>query len=188
MKKEYFILIATMLIIGLSGIAIGVFQKQGNKPAEPSTAQTMPEQPQINHEAILAQIETAKKQLLSAPEDRGLLISLGNMYYDLDSSQTAITYYEKALKINPDDAMVLVDCGAMYRASGNSDKAIEYFKKAIKINPRLAQAYFNLGIVLHMEKGDRDGAIEAWKKYLELEPNSPIKGFLNDLISGSAGS
>jgi tetratricopeptide (TPR) repeat protein len=188
MKKEYYILIATLLIIGISGIAIGLLQKQDKKPVETSAAQTMPEQPQINRDAILAQIVTAKKQLASSPGDRELMIALGNMYYDLDSSQTAIIFYEKALKINPDDAMVLVDCGAMYRASGNSDKAIEYFKKAIEINPQLAQAYFNLGIVLHMEKGDREGAIEAWKKYLELEPNSPIKGFLKDMISGDAGS
>ena len=116
------------------------------------------------------------------------MIDLGNGYYDLSEPSKAIEYYERALQIRPNNASVIVDLGAMYRQNGDADKAIELFNKAIQVDPQLPQAYFNLGMVLRSEKNDAIGAAKAWKKYLELDPNSQAKEFLQEQIEQAPGS
>ncbi len=189
MKREYQILSILGLIIIASGVLIGI---SGSKKS-PSTGQMDPESqasqsnemgmPEVNTGEILSNIAEMKKELSANPNNHDILIKLGNDYYDIDSASQAIEYYGRALKINPDDPPVLVDCGAMYRVLGETDKAIEMFNRAIELNPKLSQAFLNLGMVLHMEKKDMPGAIKAWKKYMELEPNSPVKTILEDEIA-----
>jgi len=89
------------------------------------------------------------------------------------------------LKLRPNNPGVIVDLGAMYRQNGNPDKAIEMFKKAIELDPQLPQAYFNLGMILRMEKNDPVGAAQAWKRYLELDPNSQAREFLESEIANT---
>jgi Flp pilus assembly protein TadD len=99
----------------------------------------------------------------------------------------AIDYYERALKIRPNNPGIIVDLGAMYRQNGEPEKAIAMFQKAIELDPQLPQAHFNLGMVLRMEKDDPQGAAKAWKRYLELDPNSQAREFLESEIEKAGG-
>jgi cytochrome c-type biogenesis protein CcmH/NrfG len=132
---------------------------------------------------INAHIVSLKSQLKNNPDDFELLASLGNAHYDIGDPVSAIDYYERALKIRPNNPGIIVDLGAMYRQNDNPDKAVELFRKAIELDPQLPQAYFNLGMVLRMEKQDNKGAAAAWKKYLELDPNSQAREFLESEIA-----
>jgi tetratricopeptide (TPR) repeat protein len=197
MKKEYQILLIFISIIALSGVMIYIIMAQ-NVKAPLQAEQSMPAQqttdpmqmpPGPDQAKIKQQITEMEAALKNSPNDYTLLVELGNAYYDLSEPPKSIEYYEKALKIKADDASVIVDLGAMYRQSGDPDKALALFNKAITIDPKLPQAYFNLGMVLKMEKNDPKGAAKAWQKYLELDPNSEAKQFLEDEIkkAGSGG-
>lgn len=62
--------------------------------------------------------------------------------------------FEKAESLDSDNAYILY-CHATYLAHRQDyDKAIEYFTRAIKLDERLAEAYFNRGMV-YFYKGDK---------------------------------
>ena len=192
MRKDYLILLVFLGLILVSGAAIYVYMD--SRPVQSSQAQDMgsmtppdamtqmPAQEGPDRQTLQKQIDQLESQLKSNPADFDILVNLGNNYYDIGEPAKAIASYEKALSIKPDQATVMVDCGAMYRQMGNPDKAIELFNKAILTDPKLPQAYFNLGMVFAMEKKDLPNAAKAWKKYLELDPNSEAKDFILDEI------
>jgi tetratricopeptide (TPR) repeat protein len=217
MKKDFQILVIFLSIIAVSGAAIYVIGSNGGGeavnpveaesrmkpdqqaeqaqqtpmefPAESQAQQQMPPQQQGPDPVQMRKtIKMLEETLKSNPDDFATLVSLGNAHYDISEPQPAIDYYAKALKLHPNDAGVMVDLGAMYRQIGNADKAIDFFNNAIKLDPQLPQAYFNLGMVLRMEKNDAKGAAKAWKKYLELDPNSQAKDFLMEQIKAADGN
>ncbi len=186
MKKDYQILAIFLGVVIISGAIIYAMLSSNTKPTiHPETGAATEEMqmpPVSDSTKALEQIRTLENQLKLNPNDYATLVGLGNTYYDINNAPKAIEYYERALKIQPNDAMVIVDLGAMYRQINEPDKAIALFNKAIGINPNLSQAYFNLGMVLRMEKQDSPGAAKAWRKYLELDPNSQAKEFLEQQI------
>jgi cytochrome c-type biogenesis protein CcmH/NrfG len=184
-KKDYQILAIFLGIMAISGVIIFTGSKTTKAPSDPHAG--MPPQenqiaPAPDSTQMLEQIRVLEGQLKSDPNNYEALVEMGNTYYDMSNSSKAIEYYEKAMKINPNDAPVMVDLGAMYRQAGEFDKALGLFNQAIEIDPKLPQAYFNLGMVLRMEKHDGAGAAKAWRKYLELDPNSQARQFLEEQI------
>ncbi len=198
MKKEYKILLVFLGIIAFSGVMIYLVQAPNPTTAPSHDHETMTESapptasgqmsPDAAKARIKEQITAMESDLKNDPQNYELLVALGNANYDVDEPVKAIDYYERALKIKPSDSGVIVDLGAMYRQTGDSDKAVELFNKAISIDPKLPQAYFNLGMVLRMEKNDPVGAAKAWQKYLELDPNSEAKEFLEGEIKSALGN
>ena len=104
------------------------------------------------------------------PGDIAGWIELGNLCFDANLPEKAISAYEKALALNPDNADVWTDLGVMYRKSGKFDKAIQCFDKAIGIDPKHEIARFNKGIVLMHNLNDPKGAIQAWEELLAVNP------------------
>jgi cytochrome c-type biogenesis protein CcmH/NrfG len=205
MKKEFQILVIFLAIIAVSGVAIYIIGSNNNQVVQPTQAESRmkPDQQQAqdpmsfpenaqsqppqgpDQEKIRQSIKMLEAQLKTNPNDFQTLVNLGDAHYDISEPQPAIDYYSKALKLHPNDAGVMVDLGAMYRQTGEADRAIELFNNAIKLDPQLPQAYFNLGMVLRMEKGDAKGAAKAWKKYLELDPNTQARDFLMEQIQAA---
>ena len=57
--------------------------------------------------------------------------------------------------------------GVIESRDGQPQVAIEAWRKAVEADPRMADALFNLGLMLGRE-GDRNGALEALQRYAEL--------------------
>ena len=121
-------------------------------------------------------------QLQSNPNDAETVIKLGNLYYDSQAYPQAIQYYEKALSIQPKNADVRTDLGTAYWYTGDADKAIASFEKALAIRPNHPDTLFNLGIVRWQGKKDPKGAVVAWEKLLETNPNYAQKDQVQTLI------
>jgi len=58
--------------------------------------------------------------------------------------------------------------GNAFRDRGQSPSAVAAYRRAIELNPRFAPAYRALGLTL-IGQSDRDGAMSAFNRYLELE-------------------
>lgn len=187
MKKDKVILIVFLAIIVVSGGAIYVAGPPSSDSGQPQPMAM--ESPDASGQ-IRERIARLEKMIAADPNNLNTLIDLGNSYYDIDEPKQSVDYYERALAINPDIPPVLVDCGVMYKELGQVDKALEMFNRAVKVDPKFPQAYFNIGAVLRMEKGDKEGAVKAWKKYLELEPNvdPELKKLLEDEINSTKSS
>jgi tetratricopeptide (TPR) repeat protein len=118
-----------------------------------------------------AQAAPLMEKLKSDPANSGLLISIGNLYYDAQQYPVAVDYYARALKANPADAAVRTDMGTAFWFMGNADRAIVEFDKALTDAPDNPNTLFNLGLVRWKGKMDAAGAIAAWEKLLATDPN-----------------
>lgn len=133
-------------------------------------------------EMIAKAAEPLLAQLKTNPNDFDTLQKLGNLYYDSQAYPQAIEYYEKALDIQPNNADVRTDLGTSYWYTGNADKAIASFEKALAIRPNHPGTLFNLGIVKWQGKKDPKGAVVAWEKLLQTNPDYPQKDQVQMLI------
>ena len=207
----------TLAVITLAiGIAVGYFAR-GSAPVPPSGegAQTasapagmgnapvgsaqLPgigsaqQQQAVSPEMLAKAAEPLLAQLKTNPKDFDTIVKLGNLYYDGQAYPQAIEYYEKALALQPDNTDVRTDLGTAYWYTGNADKAIASFEKVLAIRPNNAPTLFNLGIVRWQGKKDPKGAIVAWEKLLQTNPDYPQKDQVQMLIErakmhGASGS
>jgi tetratricopeptide (TPR) repeat protein len=136
-------------------------------------------------EMLAKTAEPLLAQLRTNPNDFDTVAKLGNLYYDGKAYPQAIEYYEKALDIQPNNVDVRTDLGTAYWYTGNADKAIASFEKALAIRPNQAATLFNLGIVRWQGKKDPKGAIVAWEKLLQTNPDYPQKDQVQKLIEGA---
>jgi cytochrome c-type biogenesis protein CcmH/NrfG len=143
---------------------------------------SMQQQQAPSPELVAKAAEPLLAQLKTNPNDVDTVIKLGNLYYDSQDYPQAIEYYEKALELQPNNADVRTDLGTAYWYTGNADKAIASFEKALTIRPNHAATLFNLGIVKWQGKRDPKGAIVAWEKLLQTNPDYPQKDQVQMLI------
>src|SRR5690606_23745513 len=86
--------------------------------------------------------------------------------------------------------------GAVLTNSGRTDEAIEAFKRATEVQPDYAPAYFQLGTAMVGKANYRadgsvepvPGTIEAFQKYLELEPNGANAAAAQSMITSLSGT
>jgi cytochrome c-type biogenesis protein CcmH/NrfG len=195
----------TLAVITLAiGIAVGYFARgSAAVPSSPESAQAAapgamgsapvgaaqlpgigsPQQQQGASPEMLAKAaEPLLTQLQANPKDFDTLTKLGNLYYDGQAYPQAIEYYEKALTIQPNNPDVRTDLGTAYWYTGDADKAIANFEKALAIRPNHPGTLFNLGIVKWQGKKDPKGAVLAWEKLLQTNPDYPQKDQVQMLI------
>ena len=197
----------TLAVITLTiGIAVGYFARGSASPAaNPEVAQAaMPagaasggaapgpaelpgigstqQQQAASPEMLAKAAEPFLTQLKSNPADSETLIKVANLYYDGQAYPQAIEYYEKALKLNPNNADARTDVGTAYWYTGDPDKAIANFDQALAIRPNHPGTLFNLGIVKWQGKKDPKGAVIAWEKLLQTNPDYSQKDQVQMLI------
>jgi tetratricopeptide (TPR) repeat protein len=120
-------------------------------------------------ERISANLELVARE----PGNRAAWVQLGNDYYDTEQPEKAIEAYGRALALDPRDADVLNDLGNMHDRVGAIEKALAAYEQAQRVDPMHVQSLFNLG-VLHAERLKQpDRAAAAWRRVVELAPESP---------------
>ena len=120
------------------------------------------------------------------PEDLEVLRNLGNYYYDDGNYAMAEMFYKKILELNPRDLDVLVDLGTALYYNGKEDEAIEYYQDALQIDPEHKNALFNMGVV-KKDMGDNEGAIVAWRRFIEIAGDDPHVDPLKKMIEEMEG-
>ena len=186
----------------LVGVAVG-YLVRGSAPAQPSTASAaqaggggMPGQggpsnmggtaqptPEQLRQMADTQAQPLLAQLASNPNNVALLNQVGNLYYDAQQYPEAAKYYESSLKIDPKATNVRTDLGTAYHLMGQPDKAIQEYDEVLKIDSKHANALFNEGMVKWQDKMDLNGAIVAWKRLLETNPDYPQRDRVQQMIA-----
>jgi len=77
---------------------------------------------------------------------------------------------EEAARARPADASLLLRLAEVQAQLRHLGSAEESFRRALAVDPSLAPAYYGLGLILS-EKSDTPGAMEAWRRYLEVAPD-----------------
>lgn len=71
------------------------------------------------------------------------------------------------------EARTLYKTGIDHFASGRIAEAVGAYRQALALNERLAMAWNGLAMAL-AKQGDLDGAIDAARRYVALDPDEPL--------------
>lgn len=124
-------------------------------------------------------VEFLKRANELKPEDRDVIVNLGNAYFDSGKYEEAEKWYTTALAKKSDDINVRTDLGLtfIFREKPNYDKAIQEFKRSLELDPNHPQSLQNLTIA-YTKKGD---AAMANQTLAKLEAFDPANGSLTKL-------
>ena len=135
------------------------------------------------------------------------LVAQGNAYYDEalraqdrnDWNRAAQMFagaaqaYERALALRPADADVRTSLGTVYyyqgQLEGNSslvERAVQTWQEALSYEPDRPQTLLNLGIG-YIYLGRNEEALVAWKRVLEVAPDSTYARQAQDLLEKYGG-
>lgn len=105
---------------------------------------------------------------------------------------------KKAADLDPQNGgKYYYNLGAMLVNSGQGEAAGEAFKKAIELTPTYADAYYQYGVTLvgqaKIDPGTGKvtpvpGTVEAFQKYLELQPNGQWSQSAKEMLTSLGGS
>jgi len=119
------------------------------------------------------QVKALKSVAEREPSNAQARTQLGNLYFDAERYEDAISWYAESLKRDPKDVNVSTDLGVCYYYTNQPDKALAQFEQSLKLDPKHAKTLLNVGIVRAFGKQDLDGASKAWQQVIALAPNSP---------------
>ena len=169
---------------GVAGIVFGliagwIIGTEQAKPAAPAAAQAAAAPANAASSDTRAKlVDDAKVNALKAAAEKEATnakprIELGNLYFDAERYDDAISWYEQAVKLAPNDENLSTDLGVCYYYTNQPDKALARFDASLKINPKHVKTLLNLGIVRAFGKQDLAGATKAWEQVIALDPNGP---------------
>lgn len=141
-------------------------------------------------------IATYQKVIALTPTDAAIHNNLGSVYANQGKYSEAQAQFEKAAQLDPTNAgRYYFNIGAIMYNAGKSDQALAAFKKVISLDPQNAEAYYLEGQAL-MAKATMTsdgkvkapaGTLEAFQKYLKLDPNGPNAAAAKQMIATLKG-
>jgi cytochrome c-type biogenesis protein CcmH/NrfG len=154
--------------------------------AAPAPANQPPPPPPLDAERVRALQSAIERN----PRDAASLAQLGNAYFDAEHWTEAIDAYTRSLAIEPDNADISTDLGVSYYSTNRVDEALAQFEHSLKVSPNHTKTLFNKGIVLAFGKENLDAATDAWKKLVEVAPDTPegqqARRFLENVAAAHA--
>lgn len=144
-------------------------QTQQEQSAMPQAAADPNPAPVISE----AELKELKGMVEKNPEDVDAMKRLANLYHDGKRYDEAVSWYQKVLQKTPRDVNVSTDLGTVLWYMGKTDEAIAQFEKSLAVDPAHPQTLYNMGIVKLHGKNDAKGALAAWQKLVDTNPNYP---------------
>lgn len=156
-------ILGTQQAAGPAAVAAPAGQQSAQLPA----GQAAPPPLDVQRAAAL------ERQANDEPANAAIRVDLGNLYFDAERYDLAISWYEAALKLNPKDVNASTDLAVAYYSSNQIDRALAQFDVSLKIDPSHTKTLLNQGIVRAFGKQDLEGATQSWERLVSIAPNSP---------------
>lgn len=134
-------------------------------------------------------IEAYEKAISLKPDEAAPVhYNMSIQYARLGRAADAFRACDKAAELKfPDTVNCYYSVGRHLHQIGKTKEAIEPIRKAIELDPKKAEAYYWLGVCLYANSEFKQeggawktilqpGTVEAFEKYLELEPNGQFAG------------
>lgn len=109
------------------------------------------------------------------------LAGIGECYLKKGDFETAQHYFRQSIESYPENEIILYNVGEIFFANQKIDDAIHYFEQASQIKADWPPPYLKLGYS-YLNKGDYDKAILNFRKFLELDPQSPEAATVRNTI------
>ncbi|WP_338825296.1 hypothetical protein MHOCP_08320 [Moorella humiferrea] len=152
-------------------------------------------QEQINQ--LQAQINNLQRELQSRPDDKDLLLQLGDTQYSLgtmylftggdpakagESFKAAVSNYQQVVKLNPQEKGIYLRLAGAALYAGDDKLAEENFQAAVKADPTDNNARLSYGMYLASIKGDFQGAVNQWQEILKNNPDKELADQVQEMI------
>ncbi len=160
------------------------FQQPQAPVAAPAATNQPPPPPALDAERVRALQSAIEKN----PRDAGNYALLGNAYYDAEQWPDAIEAYKRSLALDSRNVDVSTDLGVSYFRFNRADEALAQFEHSLKVSPNHTKTLLNKGVVLAFGKEDLRAASDAWKRVVELTPDSPEGQRARELLEGLAAA
>ena len=169
------------LVFAISGMMFGLLvgwilgTQKAAPPAAPTAGAATAQMPATPTPPPLDVQRAAEleRQANAEPGNAKLRVDLGNLYFDAERYDLAISWYEAALKLNPKDVNASTDLGVSYYSSNQIDRALAQFDHSLSIDPAHTKTMLNKGIVLAFGKQDLTAAKLVWERLVTVAPGSP---------------
>lgn len=122
---------------------------------------------------VLTSLEKEGKPELSATA----YFLAGKHEFEHGNLPQAKRYFESALGFQPDNSTILNYYAMALVRSGNAAAALSYAERSVRAKPESADAHTVLGYVEFANDRSKE-AIRAWKRSLELRPDSVVEQYL----------
>jgi tetratricopeptide (TPR) repeat protein len=171
------------------------YRLSASKQTDPAEKQKRYETAAADYQKAIdlrASSEQAQKDSENNVKTAAYYNNLADAYQRAHKVSEAIAAYDKAIQLDPAHAAgYLFNEGAVLTNAGKVDEAIAVFDKVIAADPTKAEAYYQKGInLIGKETIGKDGkaiapegTAEAFRKYLELEPNGRFAQGAKDLLA-----
>jgi tetratricopeptide (TPR) repeat protein len=170
------------------------YRMSGPKHTDPAEKQKRYEMAVADYQKAIemrSTSEAAQKDPENNVKTAAYYNNLAEVYAKSNKVDDSIATYSKAAQLDPTHAgTYLFNEGAVLTNAGKVDDAIAAFDKVIAADPTKAAAYYWKGVNLIGKatlKGDKmvapEGTAEAFRKYLELDPNGPLAQPAKDMLA-----
>ncbi|MFN3550225.1 MAG: tetratricopeptide repeat protein [Endomicrobiia bacterium] len=133
-----------------------------------------------NKNKIKDSIKNIEKNITD-PKD---LMDIANLLFLYGEKDLSKIIYEKLYSLQPNDSDVILTL-AKLNFSSDTKKSVEYYKEYLKKNPDDVEVLFQLGVAEY-KLGNKDEAIEIFKKVVDTQPNNyTAKLLLSSLLISS---
>ena len=94
---------------------------------------------------------------------------IGIAYHQLTDMETAVRFYQRAIKAKRDYPEAINNLGAIYYAQKSYRRAVTLYNRALKLTPNSASIHSNLGTAWFARKNYDKASLE-YQRALELDP------------------
>jgi Flp pilus assembly protein TadD len=112
-------------------------------------------------------------QITKSPQNGEMYDLLAELQMATGDSKDALASAEKAMQINPSDSAAVIDYTRAEVTTGDPAKAVVKWQQWTKDHPTDVRSFTLLGS-LQESQGDRNGAMDSYKKALAIQPEQPI--------------
>lgn len=167
-KKNIIIVAVAILIMAVLAVFF-VTNKSKDKESIESEAK-----PSVNPviESYKKQAEILPEEIKKDPKNAQLIHQYAVSLFATGKWEEAEKQYLKEIEINKADPVVYNNLGNVYRELKRYEEAVKSYEKSIEILIKDNPAYSNLANMYLYKMGDKNKAIEVYKKALEADPNN----------------
>jgi len=123
-------------------------------------------------EVLNEELTALQQAYAEHPDDRETALHLAQQYSDMGWYNEALDIYHTALDRAPEDPGLLLEFGNTVFRKGDYKTAISLFETLTKVRSDRIEGWNNLGIA-RSAAGEIEGAYDAFRRVLELEPENP---------------
>jgi tetratricopeptide (TPR) repeat protein len=136
---------------------------------------------QFFYQLVIDKIREDKGTLEGNETAAKALANIGELYMEKEEFDKAREYLKQAVELFPGEPTMAYKVGEIYFKRGDTDNGIVYYKLAIEAKAGWGPPYRQLGYA-YLNKGEYASAVEAFKKYLEIEPEGSQAATVRNLL------